>query len=528
MQVNILPRNPLISFVILAYNQERFIRRAVEGAFAQTYSPLEIIISDDCSSDSTFEIIEEMALAYSGPHRIVLNRNIKNMGLGMHFNRVMELSNGEIIIAAAGDDISLPHRTERSLQIFHANHRLMAVSLGIHRFTDESLIDNIETKNDNIIKTFDISHYIADTHFHINAPARAFKKEVFDCFGPLDTWCPVEDGPILFRCLLLGEVAQASEVGVLYRIHGNNMYASENKYFIDYDSIYRNYFIDLEIARKKNLVSQNLANQAKMASKNRLKRDVLKKRLWESRNKTIFFLRYMLFSSFFSGRAKLMHLKMGLNSDIYLKSKFITLKRNYYFAVKYKNAFKTVIRNWLGLSDYERWRNQKSLSKAWDGRTKKIASLIPDSTSSVIEFGAGRMTLANLIPTGCKYTPSDIVDRGNDTIVCDLNSSKLPKISQYDVAVFSGVLEYVKDLSGLLLYLSKFINIFVVSYAPTDTIPQLINRRYHGWVNDYSIKQLNDLFEKNHYICDHLESWRDQIIARYRLAEIENKNEKII
>jgi glycosyltransferase involved in cell wall biosynthesis len=42
----------------------------VEGAFSQTYSPLEIILSDDCSSDRTFEIMEEMAREYQGPHLV--------------------------------------------------------------------------------------------------------------------------------------------------------------------------------------------------------------------------------------------------------------------------------------------------------------------------------------------------------------------------------------------------------------------------------------------------------------------------
>lgn len=52
---------PLVTFALIAYDQERFIREAVEGAFSQTYSPLEIILSDDCSSDRTFEIIKDVA-----------------------------------------------------------------------------------------------------------------------------------------------------------------------------------------------------------------------------------------------------------------------------------------------------------------------------------------------------------------------------------------------------------------------------------------------------------------------------------
>src|SRR3954464_2454463 len=101
---------PLVTFAVAAFNQERFIREAVEAAFAQTWSPLEIVLSDDCSRDRTFEIMQEMAAAYRGPHKIILNRNPRQLSIGGHINRVVEVSRGELIVGAAGDDISLPER----------------------------------------------------------------------------------------------------------------------------------------------------------------------------------------------------------------------------------------------------------------------------------------------------------------------------------------------------------------------------------------------------------------------------------
>lgn len=59
-----MEQRPLVTFALFAYNQEKYIREAVDGAFSQTYEPLEIILSDDCSSDRTFEIMQEMAAAY--------------------------------------------------------------------------------------------------------------------------------------------------------------------------------------------------------------------------------------------------------------------------------------------------------------------------------------------------------------------------------------------------------------------------------------------------------------------------------
>jgi len=106
------PERPLVTFALFAYNQEKYVREAVEGAFSQTYSPLEIILSDDCSSDRTFEIMQEMAREYEGPHRVVVRRGELNLGTLSHILTVSEISRGEVICVAAGDDISLPARVE--------------------------------------------------------------------------------------------------------------------------------------------------------------------------------------------------------------------------------------------------------------------------------------------------------------------------------------------------------------------------------------------------------------------------------
>jgi len=51
---------PLLTFALVSCNQEPFVREAVEAALAQSYSPLEVILSDDCSDDRSFAIMEEL------------------------------------------------------------------------------------------------------------------------------------------------------------------------------------------------------------------------------------------------------------------------------------------------------------------------------------------------------------------------------------------------------------------------------------------------------------------------------------
>lgn len=103
---------PAVTFFVFSYNQEKYIEAACRAALAQTYSPLEIIFSDDCSSDRTFGLIKSLVKDYRGPHKIKLNKNQHNLGLIDHVNKSFEISSGELIVVAAGDDISLPDRVE--------------------------------------------------------------------------------------------------------------------------------------------------------------------------------------------------------------------------------------------------------------------------------------------------------------------------------------------------------------------------------------------------------------------------------
>ena len=114
---------PLVSILLIAFNQEAVIADAVRGVLAQTYEPLEILISDDASHDKTFEIIEATVRDYTGPHSVSINRNAQNAGISGHLSALATRAKGELLFVAAGDDVSAPERCARVVDFWLAHDR---------------------------------------------------------------------------------------------------------------------------------------------------------------------------------------------------------------------------------------------------------------------------------------------------------------------------------------------------------------------------------------------------------------------
>ncbi len=215
---------PLISFLVLGYNQEHYIREAVAGAFAQTYSPLEIILSDDCSQDRTFDIMREMAEAYHGPHQVVLNQNPENLGISGHVSNVLQLALGDLLVAAAGDDVSLPVRTSALYEAW------LSRGASAHSvFSNAVIIDGDgKTLGDWFPTPWVMDLSLKDAVFAndigLLGCAHMFTRQTFDVFGPLHPGSLQEDSAIAFRSLILGKLEYVPLTLVQYRRHGSNLW----------------------------------------------------------------------------------------------------------------------------------------------------------------------------------------------------------------------------------------------------------------------------------------------------------------
>ena len=221
---------PLITFAVSAYNQVRFIRDAIEGAFSQTYSPLEIILSDDSSTDGSFAVMQEMASNYSGPHRVILNRNDRNLGFCGHINRMMELTSGELVITAQGDDISMPERAEFIRKAWEYSGRSVTSIYSDYFVIDETGVqwdwEKRGKKKDGplfVVQRGDLREFMAVMRPMVHGCTHAWSRCLFNHFGQLPDRSRWEDFHLCFRSLAINGILYINRPLIKYRRHAQNI-----------------------------------------------------------------------------------------------------------------------------------------------------------------------------------------------------------------------------------------------------------------------------------------------------------------
>ncbi len=207
---------PLITFAVMAYNQEDYISDAIEAALSQTYYPLEILISDDCSSDRTYEIILEMTTNYNGPHKILVNRNKYNLGLAFHVNKIFELASGELIIPGAGDDISLESRVEMIYEAYKEKKPLLIYSKAFEMDKNGALTGRI-LPHVPLDITANLETAALSESLYIGATG-AWNKRLISEYGALRYKDAYEDLVLGFRAMIEDSVEYVDEALVQYRI----------------------------------------------------------------------------------------------------------------------------------------------------------------------------------------------------------------------------------------------------------------------------------------------------------------------
>lgn len=223
---------PKLSYVLLSHNREKYIRGAIESAFAQDYEgELEYIFSDDCSTDRTFEIIKECVAAYKGNRRVVVTQTPKNLHLAGNTNHAVQFVTSDWIVRADDDDFSTPNRCSLIGKAIAANPGCSFVYTKMKKFTNKTFKE-LQSENDIISQsiTYEKIDFFNGTHDfkkHFgekNTLHQVWSARHYEVYGPLpEEGYFVDDIISNLRCCTLGHGIKINAITAYIRNNSGNM-----------------------------------------------------------------------------------------------------------------------------------------------------------------------------------------------------------------------------------------------------------------------------------------------------------------
>jgi glycosyltransferase involved in cell wall biosynthesis len=249
---------PLVSVIVVTYNSSKYIIETLDSIKNQTYSNLEIIITDDCSNDMTISRINNWLDRNKKIKKFTkVITSAKNTGTVKNYNRGFESASGEWIKTLAGDDTLEIDCIEKFIDFTNYNHCKIVFSK-VNLIKGEKKIKNISNTS-----FFDFDQKkqlkkILSNDCHIFAPGLFIKKELISRFGGFNTkYKIIEDLPLWIK-LSLNNIRffLINEHLVNYRIHEGNVSRSnlirftDLEFYDEYKVIFKELILGELIARK--------------------------------------------------------------------------------------------------------------------------------------------------------------------------------------------------------------------------------------------------------------------------------------
>lgn len=229
--------NPLVSIVVITYNSAKYVLETLESAKAQTYQNIELIVSDDCSTDNTVEIcrnwIDENKDRFVRTELITVE---KNTGVAANCNRGLYSAKGEWVKFIAGDDYLLESAITNNINQIIENDEIMLM------FSDYWLLDDetgIKTETIKIDQYFfslseeDQYKYLRLKNNILIAPTAFISKKIFSKCGSFDETIPMLEDYCLWLIVTSNKVKiyYLNVKTVVYRFHDTNISVINSKKF---------------------------------------------------------------------------------------------------------------------------------------------------------------------------------------------------------------------------------------------------------------------------------------------------------
>lgn len=221
--------NPLVSIVVVTYNSSEFVLETLESAKQQTYQNVELIITDDFSTDNTLEIckswVEKNKDRFINTEVITID---KNTGIAPNANRGLKASKGEWIKFIAGDDMLLENCIEELVKHVEINKKIPITFLvhGIIPFRKDSEFEVVYPPKKLIQSdAYGQLIYLLKRGNSVSGSAFFLERTTFIKFGGFDERYKLfEDYPLLIKYTKNNQrIWLVNKPLFKYRIHTSNL-----------------------------------------------------------------------------------------------------------------------------------------------------------------------------------------------------------------------------------------------------------------------------------------------------------------
>lgn len=258
-----------VSICIPTYNSEKYITETLNSIAAQTHGDLEVIISDNASTDKTIEI----ATNYCDKYGWKLYQNTNNIGAGNNFNRLIELATGEYIAIYHADDIYDSTIIEESVKMLQKHPEIGFVGTEANIINEEGKIIGEFTRPPKFINSkktimmFDDVFEGIIRHVMLVTPSIMVRREMYGQYGLFlvnSKFGAAGDYELWLRFAYYQKVAILDKKLMNYRIHGqqgSEMELRKNIEIPDVVEVYKEYMTKLsnpKIYRKAHQHSQKI------------------------------------------------------------------------------------------------------------------------------------------------------------------------------------------------------------------------------------------------------------------------------
>ena len=213
---------PLVSVICLSYNHEAYVVEALNSVINQTYSNIELLIADDCSSDHSVGVIQDWLQHHPNVYFLA---NEKNLGNTKTFNQLAKKAKGEFIIDLAADDVLLPNCIEKQVTTFqNSKYENLGIVYGNLIEIDENgnFIRNYYTEEDHP-ESGNIYKMVIGRTTKICSVSSMVKKSVFEKLGYYDESLAYEDLDLWVRTSRIYEFEYIPELLIKKRILASSL-----------------------------------------------------------------------------------------------------------------------------------------------------------------------------------------------------------------------------------------------------------------------------------------------------------------